>query len=208
MVVLALPLPILVIISFRYSNFFIIFLRNTYLFWAVFSLSNLYLLAPFLFPTLYFVELAEYNQKFSPFLLAPIGLSFAIAGVLTLALTLALPVVYKSRAGKEIVSLFFNAIFLIIFVIAADHHKEKYINNALAIHQPDCVQINSFFNSIFKSGKEFQLTPHAIFTENGKTYFWSYSELKFFEGKEALSKNFECLPLIKEAVFPIGLNKK
>ena len=42
------------------------------------------------------------------------------------------------------------------------------------------------------AGEELQLRAHAFFLEEGRNFYWSYSERAFFPGNERLDGNFRC----------------
>lgn len=188
---IALLTPTLAIASIKYRVF--PFLRTTYIFWALFSLYNFSLLIGFVIPPLLIFG-ASFYGRFLPFLLPPLAFSLLVVGGVIFCTKRAFPQFSPHWLGKEGMPVVFNFLLLAIFLLSAEHHKNTLIAEALANHKPDCTQINSFVSSIGHGGQDNQLTEHALFTEGGKTFFWSYSKLDFFEGREELSRNFPCRP--------------
>ena len=165
------------------------FLRTTYIFWALFSLYNFSLLIGLAIPPF----LLLYGN-FLPFLLPPMLFSLFASGILIFFTKSAFPRFSVRWLGKEGMPILFNFLLLVIFLASAEFHKNILIAQSLANHKPDCVQINSFISSLGHGVEEYQSTEHALFTEGGKTFFWSYSNRDFFEGREELSINFSCRP--------------
>jgi len=166
------------------------FLRNIYVFWIIVSLFNFRLLGGLVIPPLLIVS-HSYYEKFLPFLLPPLIFALLIAVVVAVCAVLAVPWFRTSSFGKKSLPQLFNLVLLTAFLFAAEHYKSTLIAKALTNHSPDCISINSFLSSLSFGGQELG-GAHAIFTEKGKTFFWSYSTLDFFEGKEDLSINFPC----------------
>jgi hypothetical protein len=181
--------PALAITSIKFKVF--PFLRNTYIFWAVFSLYNFDLLAGLAIPPLMIVGITFY-AKFAPFLLPPFAFALTVSSAAIAFVNRAFPQFRASRLGKEVCPIAFNLFFLTAFLPAAEYYKNVLIAQVLESHKPDCVQIGSFIKSLSHGGHNNSFSEHALFTENGKTFFWSYSKRDFFEGKEELSRNFPC----------------
>lgn len=163
------------------------FLRTTYIFWAAFSLYNFNLLIGIAIP-----PLLVYYGRFLPFLLPPLAFSILVVGGAIFFTMRAFPQISARWLGRESLPIMFNFLLLATFLLSAEYHKNTLIAQAIKNHKPECIQINSFVSSIGHGGQDFQFTEHALFTEGGKTFFWSYSNLDFFEGSEALSRNFSC----------------
>ncbi len=164
-------------------------LKYTYAFWAICSLYNISFLLPLAFPPLILI-LGSYYLKFINFLLPVLICSGLITG---LVLYLVKKVILRANMEATILgTLLINVSFLLLFVACAEVYKNYLIHEALAHHNPECVQINSFLSSLKHGGHDFNFKEHALFIERGKTFFWSYSELDFFEGSDGVSKNFPC----------------
>jgi hypothetical protein len=86
----------------------------------------------------------------------------------------------------------FSGILLLAFVTRAEHEKNVAISGQLADRHPECVHVNSFLTSIMNTGGDFKFVEHALFKEKGKTFYWSYRTMSFFEGNERLDPNFPC----------------
>jgi hypothetical protein len=142
-------------------------------------------------PPLLIMSRSSYYE-FLPFLLLPLtfALLFTIVGFVFAAL--AFPWFRTSPSGKLLSPFLFNFLFLAVFLSAAEYHKNSLIAKALTNHKPDCILIHSFLNSLSHGGQEHQFPAHALFTEGGKVFFWSYSKLDFFEGRDGLNRNFPC----------------
>ncbi len=191
LIAIAILVIILAIITFVVSFKAPPLIRNSYLFWIIFSyffLDNWYAFG-FVFPPIlpFFIPR---KKEINEFLSIPFGVSLCAVAVV-IVLCLLFPKLYK-RINKQLVPILFNGLFLATFLISGDYYKEDLISKALIGHNPDCISINTFLTSIKEVGKEFQFTPHAIFTEDGKMFFWSYSEKNFFLGGESLTRNFKC----------------
>jgi len=165
-------------------------LRYTYFFWAIFSLYNIGFLFPLAFPPLIII-FGVFYLEFSNFLLPVLICSGFITGF---AVYLVKKANLKTNTTTAILyTLLINVIFLLSFLTCAEGYKNHLINKALENHNPKCVQINSFFSSLEHGGHDNQFKAHAIFVEDDKTFFWSYSKLDFFEGRDELSRNFPCM---------------
>lgn len=86
----------------------------------------------------------------------------------------------------------FNLAFFAAFVGASDAYKSYLIDTALEGRAPNCIYISSFMSSLLNAGEDFQFHAHALFVEGGRNYYWSYSEMAFFEGNDRLDRNFPC----------------
>ena len=190
--ILVLPFPALAIIS--YQKKVLPTLRNTYLFWAAFSLVNFSFLAPLAFPPLFFVN-PMYFGRFAGFLLPPAGVALIVVGLIAGLSQWKLSHFLQSRFARVAATFTLNAIFLVVFLITADLYKTHLIGKALEAHRPECIVVNSFLTSVRTAGEEFQFDAHAFFKEGGKTFYWSYSEQSFFEGNDRLDNNFVCQPI-------------
>lgn len=166
------------------------FLRNIYIFWVIVSFYNFSLLAGLAIPPLLIVS-HSYYDKFLPFLLPPLTFALLIAVMVIVCTVLAFPWFRTSSFGKKMLPHLFNIAVLTAFLFAAEYHKNSLIAKALINHNPDCISISTFLNSLSFGGQELR-GAHALFTEEGKTFFWSYSKLDFFEGKKDLRINFPC----------------
>jgi len=166
-------------------------LRDTYIFWAIFSFYNFGFLFPLAIPPL-IIFFALFYIKFIAFVLPVMfGSIILTSGVVYLIKTRRSKT--NSTASTAALSTYLiNGIFLLSFLALAEGFKTYLIHQALENHKPECVQTNSFFSSLGHGGHDNQFEEHALFVEGGKTFFWSYSKLDFFEGSEALSRNFPC----------------
>jgi hypothetical protein len=189
---LILPFPALAIIS--YQQKVVLTLRNTYLFWAAFSLLNFSFLAPLVFPPLFLVQPASFG-RFVEFLIPPICISLVVASVTLGLARWKLSRFLQSRFVRASGVFIINAIFLVAFLATADLYRSHLMGKALHAHRPECMVVNSFLTSLLNAGKEFQFEAHAFFKEDGKQFYWSYSQLRFFEGNERLDNNFICQPV-------------
>lgn len=167
------------------------FLRHTYVFWAAVSLLNfsvLYFLAlPFLLPVA-----AHRLLGLLPFLAVPLALGLSAAGTCT---ALAGKAFQRGCGGFSVAVLrtyLFNGVFLFVFLLAADLCKDVAIAARLKDRRPECVHVDSFLASLRHAGNDFQFHAHALFRENGRTYYWSYTDMRFFEGNPRLDRNFSC----------------
>jgi hypothetical protein len=185
-VVLVLLAPAFAVVSLRYKV--LPFLRKTYFFWCIVSLFNFSFLAFLAFPPL-LLMIPKSIAKFWNFLLPPLVVAGAV-GLVVLGLWFLLirrmkkPLV--ESAGPYVV----NAVFLAALVTAAEAHKSQLIEQALVGHTPECVYVRSFWDSVNVAGDRFY--AHAMYVENGRNFYWSYSNLAFFEGHDRLDRNFPC----------------
>lgn len=168
-----------------------IFLFHSYLFWVLFSLLNFSYFWFFIVP-FSFVFVAPKTLQMFPFLWTPVAL-----GVICSALSLvAVVIVVQRKNSNPIRPIFlawvFNGTFLLAFVSAAEYKKNVLVERQLANRHPECVHVNTFLTSIQNAGEDFRFVEHALFKENGKTFYWSYRTMSFFEGNERLDPNFPC----------------
>lgn len=163
----------------------------TYLFWAAFSLVNFDFLAALPLPIL-FIAPADSYLKFSDFLAKPLLTAALAATLFGIIIGVINRRLYGSNVMRYLTPILVNLVFLTTFLVSAERAKTAAIAVAMLGRSPDCMVVSSFFDSVRNAGQEFQLHPHALFTENGKMYHWSYAKLSFFEGQERYNKNFEC----------------
>ncbi len=178
--------PTLALLSLRFGV--LPFLRKTYFFWCAVSLVNFSFLAFLVFPPLLLVI----HMRFASFLLPPIGVA---AAVVLLLVGFSFLVNRRKQLSPKVIALApyaVNLVFLLAFLWSADAYKSYLIQKALAGRTPDCVYVNSFFESVRAAGEEFQFFAHAVFVEEGKNFYWSYSDLAFFAGNDQLDPNFPC----------------
>jgi len=166
-------------------------LRITYIFWALLSLFNFELLGGLAIPVMFLADDFSYYDKFFPFLLPPLTDALIVTIATAVSAVLVFPWFRMSSTGKNWLTFLLNLTFLTTFLFTAENHKNLLIGKALKNHKPDCISIYPFLSSLSFGGQEHR-SAHALFTEGGKTYFWSYSKLGFFEGQEGLSINFPC----------------
>lgn len=147
---------------------------GTHLFWAVFALINLKVLAALALPPLLLFT-GKFVVKFLPFVLPPLALAFAVA-------VFASRLVYRRRSdlGPRVRPMIFNAILLLAFLASAEGYKGILIQTQLSGKQPDCVSSHSFVSALSQAGNWFG-TSHGYFEEAGKRHHWSYSERRFVE---------------------------
>ena len=188
LILMALLVPALAVASYKKNAFS--FLRYTYFFWALVSLYNFSLLAWLAIPPL--LVFVPGIFKFSHFLAPPFMISLIIAAATTKVLSYIFSFNINESHDKFIISIMFNLLFLMVFLTSAEYYKNWLVEKALKNHNPECVQINSFLSSLAHGGQDFQFEAHALYSEKGKTYYWSYSKLQFFEGNERLDVNFPC----------------
>lgn len=186
---LALPAPALALLAVRLRVFPIV--RKTYFFWAAVSLLNFGFLAFLPFPPLLLLQ-SRGPERFLAFLLPP---AFAAAAV-GLALAVAVRIAMRGRSfspwAREAAPYLVNLALLVAFVAAADTYKNHLIAKALVARSPSCIHVSSFLTSLMNAGGDFQFHSHALFVERGRNYYWSYSEMAFFEGNDRLDPNFPC----------------
>lgn len=186
--------PIVAFIFIKYR--FFSFLGKSYFFWAALSLYNFDLLGVFALPqALIFIRSPPYD-KFYGFLHLPLTYALVASTVITVCIVCIFSWLRNSPLGKAILPFLFNIILLVAFLLCAESHKNWLIAKAIKDHdyKPDCIVIHSFLESLSHGGQEYQLEEHALFTEGGKTFFWSYSQLDFFEVGPSLTANFHCRP--------------
>lgn len=166
------------------------FLLHSYLFWASFSLLNfgyLWFLAVPLLPLI----IVPWALRIFPFLWWPTMLAVAASVLVTLAVGIGTRR-WKHRLVLSVtLAYLFNSIFLLVLQAAAEREKNLAIAAQLNDRHPTCVNVNSFFTSLINAGDGFR--EHALFKENGKTFYWSYSTMSFYEGNESLDRNFPCM---------------
>ena len=63
--------------------------------------------------------------------------------------------------------------------------KSDLIDKALAGLTPECVYVRPFWNSVRFAGS--YLYAHAVYVENGRKFYWSFSNLGFYAGSDRLS---------------------
>ncbi len=183
------PAPVLAFISYRFNVLGVV--RKTYFFWAVCSLMNLGLFLPFVFPPLFFGETKL--PKFLPFIAPPLLYATALTLALALVVRLSRPRVAREWLFKEVWPYAVNAFFLIALTVSAQIRQDSLIAEALKNRKPDCVSSRPFLVSLARAGDRPQFYEHAMFEENGRKFYWSYSELSFYEGNERLDRNFTCI---------------
>lgn len=177
------------LLAVRFRVFPII--RKTYFFWAAVSLLNFGFLAFLPFPPLLLLGYGALD-KFSTFLLPPALATAAIVLVLTLIVRIALRWKSISLQANGVAPYFVNLAFLVVFIPVSDVYKNHLIENALSARAPSCIYVSSFLSSLMNAGRDFQRHAHAIVVEGGRNYYWSYSEVAFFEGNDSLDPNFSC----------------
>ena len=59
---------------------------------------------------------------------------------------------------------------------------------------PTASKSTRYSNRSSRPGGDFNFTAHALIKENGKTFYWSFKNMDFFEGHERLDRNFPCRP--------------
>jgi hypothetical protein len=184
--VLGVLAPALAVVSLRYR--ILPFLRKTYFFWTIFSLANFGFLFFLAFPPLLLLH-PRWVARFGSFLLPPLGIAGA-AALTTFGLWLLLRRRLRKRVVEVLGPYVVNAVFLLAFLSAADAHKSNLIQQALALHSPQCVYVRSFWESLRVAGNSFY--AHAVYVENGCNFYWSYADLAFFPGHDRLDRNFPC----------------
>jgi hypothetical protein len=163
----------------------------TYIFWAAFSLVNFDFLGALALPFL-FIWSADFYMKFSDFLTSPIQTAALVATFVGLTASLVHGRLCRDNPIPYLVPMLVNAVFLTTFLVCAERAKNEAIAAAMKGRNPDCMVISSFFDSVRNAAQEFQMNPHALFTENGKMYHWSYASMNFFEGQDNYNRNFAC----------------
>ena len=166
-------------------------IRKTYFFWAAVSLLNFGFLAFLPFPPLLLLQ-GRVPVSFLASLLPPALAAAAIVLALAFAARAAMRGKSLSPQARGAAPYFFNLAFLVAFVGAADTYKDYLIEKALEGRSPSCLYVSSFISSLMNAGEDFQFHAHAVFVEGGRNYYWSYSEMAFFEGNDRLDRNFPC----------------
>jgi hypothetical protein len=151
-------------------------IAGTYVFWAVVSLFSFELLSFLVIPPLVFA-FPKIVVKFMPFLFLPLTIAVVI-GVIGTALY------YYKKRGTVVnhyrAVLVFNVCVLVSFFASAEVYRDHLMSQALDGHKPVNLYSVSFTNSVLSYHTYFR-GQHASFTENGKTYNWSYAERRFFQ---------------------------
>jgi len=168
------------------------FFIHSYLFWAFFSLVNIQLLWAMVVPFLFLAFVPRLLEVF-PFLWSPAVAASTFSLVVLLAATAATRRWHAKPYVPVFLAYVFNSAFLLVFLAVADYRKNAAIESRLATRHPDCIHVNSIFKSIQNAGGDFNFYEHALFTENGKTFYWSFRAMDFFEGHDALDRNFPCV---------------
>ena len=166
----------------------------TYCFWGAFSTVNFDFLAALAIP-IFFPLVYDNYLKFSEFLIGPLVSSAVAATCLVGVPAIAWRHLYRRTALPYLIPLLFHTVFLIALLVCAERAKTDAIKAAMIGRKPDCMVVSSFFDSVRHAGQAFQFYPHALFTENGRTYYWSYSTQRFYEGRDELNRNFACYRL-------------
>ncbi|MEW6022785.1 MAG: hypothetical protein AB1807_11665 [Pseudomonadota bacterium] len=169
------------------------FLIHSYLFWAIFSLLNFPLLWFLAVPVLPLVFVPRVFEVF-PFLWTPAVAAFISSVGLLLAATMATRRWHTKWVIPVLLAYVGNGAFLLVFLALAEQEKNAAIEMRLSTRHPDCVEVHSVFESIQQAGGDFNFTAHALIKENGKTFYWSFKTMDFFEGHERLDRNFPCRP--------------
>lgn len=169
----------------------VLFLLFTYLFWAGVSFVNVNYLLPLVVPGLFLMVLHTIVERF-PALLGPLLLGVLVSALLPAIVGKAVCTRLRDPAAMLVLACLTNGSCLGVFLLAADVQKNRAITAQLAQRKPECVHVNSFFTSLENAGDGF--FEHALFKEGGKTFYWSYSKMGFFEGNERLDPNFPCRP--------------
>jgi len=148
-------------------------IAGTYVFWVVISLANFELLN-FLATPPAVLFLPEAIGKFLPFIFPPLAVALCVGAIVTLF------AVKKLRANQFVAPFLFNACVLLMFLSSAEVYRYHLMSQSLHDHNPKHLERSSFLNSVLTyrtCGRE----SHACFDENGKKYYWSYSERKFLQ---------------------------
>jgi hypothetical protein len=87
----------------------------------------------------------------------------------------------KAEGWRRYLSL--NVLIVFVFLVSAELYKDALILIAAVQTPHDCLHIHTFAGSVHRMGE--YAPGHAEMMRNGTPYFWSYSELKFVEGKPA-----------------------
>lgn len=166
-------------------------LRKTYCFWAAFSFLNFSYLTFLLFPPLLLID-PQPVLKFLDFLLIPVGVSISVVLGVWVVIIKTVSYTRMSLNPGTWTPYALNLLFLLVFISVADMYKNYLISTALKGRIHDCLHVASFFESLRNAGQDFQFNPHAFFRENGRNFYWSYSEMAFFKGNDDLDRNFLC----------------
>jgi len=168
------------------------FLLHSYLFWAIFSLLNFQLMWFLVVPFLFVVFVPRVLEVF-PFLWIPAVIALAASVFLLLAAAVATRRWHTKVFVPILLAYVSNGAFLLVLLVVADHAKNTAIASRLSTRHPDCIQVNPIFESMQNAGGDFNFVAHALFKEDGKTFYWSYRTMDFFEGHERLDRNFPCM---------------
>jgi len=143
----------------------------TFLFWITISLANVHLLT--IAPAI--ILLPEIIKNFLPFLIPPLLFALVVGVGATV-------LVVKCRLMSGYMAPFiFNICVLLTFGASAEVFKDYLMSQSLLEHKPEHFESTSFLHSLRTYHPYYCPSPHARFTENNKTYFWSYSERKFVQ---------------------------
>jgi hypothetical protein len=141
----------------------------------LFALLNVQLLLLYVLPFVpgFARSFAKSIDPFLPFLAIPAILT-AVAYVCYL---------YRSNATGCRRSLSLNALVFATFLVSAELYKNGLILIEAVRMRHECLHIHTFAGSIHRMGE--YAPDHAKMIVDGTPYFWSYSELKFVQGKPA-----------------------
>lgn len=130
----------------------------------------------FALPWLVGFEVANKFERFSRFLEVPIYWALISASALTLITAFFIP---KNRQRLWLPFIFWIS-GVLAFFIAGNLHQDQLMSAELAHHKPKFLNVRSFTTSFFKYQTHGR-SEHATFQEDGKTFYWSYAELRFLE---------------------------
>lgn len=162
------------------------FLLTSWMFWIAFSAVFNHLFLPgLLFPPLLWA-MFPFTFRFSGFLALPLVLAVTMAGIVFLALFRSYSL---SRPIFQAIAV--NAAFLLILFGASEFRKNSIIKALADRAGADCVQINSFVDSVQHLGSKPAFHPHAAYRRGNEVYLWSYRNQNFFPVPETISRNIE-----------------
>ncbi len=164
-------------------------LLHSYVFWVFFSLINYEFLGFLSVPLLNVLMLPRVLSKF-PFLHQLIVPAAGVAAIVALAAGLAARRWMRASLLLDGLTYLFHGTFVLVLLHLAEHERSVAMTAALQGRNPDCVELRTFIGSLKKARDPF--APHGLLKEGGKTFYWSYSTMRFFEGHPDLDRNFSC----------------
>jgi hypothetical protein len=163
----------------------------SYIFWAAFSFVNFGNLFPLAFP-IFLPFAAQHFLKFANFLLVPVVNAALVAIVVGVMISYIMRRIKHLKYTAYLLPLLVNAVFLVTFLVSAERAKAAAIAKVMKGRSPDCLVVTSFLHSLRIAGQEHTSGLHAIYTEKGRMYNWSFKLMRFYEVRNDSPETTPC----------------